>query len=115
MFRVLMAIVAKNKKWFLLPNCVFTNLFFSYDTPPRLPRKAGSVIRRRLRIIETFKGEPLEWFIHNPLKVDYYSRVGFGHKGQRVPVFLDSPGTADTVDIVVGTSRHVVVDDVGNP
>ena len=81
LLQVLMATVAKNQKWLLLPNGVFTNLFFSYDTPPRLPRKAGSVIRRRLSIIETFKGEPLEWFIHNPLKVDYFSRVGFGHKG----------------------------------
>jgi hypothetical protein len=52
--------------------------------------------------------------VEKPLEGDYLIGIVTGHKGKRISVFANSSGTADPVDIVIRTCRHIVVDDVGN-
>jgi hypothetical protein len=52
--------------------------------------------------------------VEKPLKGDYFIGIVTGHEGKRISVFVDSSGTADSVDIVIRACRHIVIDDVGN-
>jgi hypothetical protein len=52
--------------------------------------------------------------VEKPLKGGYLIDIVTRHKGERIPVFVNSSGTADSVDIVIRACRHIVIDDVGN-
>ena len=52
--------------------------------------------------------------MEKPLKGDYLVSIVTGHKRKRISVFINPSGTADSVDIVIRTCRHIVIDDVGN-
>ncbi len=98
----------------LIHSRLFAEPLSSRGAWPRWLRKTRLIVRPRLAVIKAFKCQALQRHVKQLFKSPYLGPVSIRDECQGLATFVDPAGATDTVDVIIRTLRHIVIDHVRN-